>query len=165
MACQAPLSGGGWFSRQEYWSVLAKTDCHTLREHCISCCPSRQLPWVPGAARNPATQAAAPPPHLALTGANSSPPGQPREQTPVDNPRVEVKIKPQLKPRAVWLRKKTQNLPTSCTSCRLNPHDQLARLCVYGIIRKAIESSHKRKGTSSDSSGHWHQEHIGVGAD
>ena len=25
----------------------------------------------------------------------------------------------------MWLRKKTQNLPTSCTSYRLNPHDQL----------------------------------------
>ena len=28
------------------------------------------------------------------------------------DPHVEVEIKPQLKPRAVWLRKKTQNLPT-----------------------------------------------------
>ena len=32
------------------------------------------------------TQAAVPPPHLALTGANPSPPGQPQEQTPVDDP-------------------------------------------------------------------------------
>ena len=46
-----------------------------------------------------ATQAAAPPPHLALTGANPSPPGQPQEQTPVDDPHAEVEIKPQLKPR------------------------------------------------------------------
>ena len=45
------------------------------------------------------TQAAAPPPHLALTGANPSPPGQPQEQTPEDNPQVEVEVKPQLKPR------------------------------------------------------------------
>ena len=28
----------------------------------------------------------------------------------------------------MWLRKKTQNLPTSCTSCRFNPHYQLGRL-------------------------------------
>ena len=34
----------------------------------ISGCPSRQPPWVPGAARTPATQAAAPPPHLASRG-------------------------------------------------------------------------------------------------
>jgi len=45
------------------------------------------------------TQAAAPPPHLALTGANPSPPGQPQELTPVDDPHAEVEIKPQLKPR------------------------------------------------------------------
>ena len=45
------------------------------------------------------TQAAAPPPHLALTGANPSPPGQPQEQTPVDDPHAEMEIKPQLKPR------------------------------------------------------------------
>ena len=93
------LSGRRGFSRQEYWSVLANTGCHTLLEHCISCCPSSQLPWVPDAARTPAPQAAAPPPHLALTGANPSPPGQPQEQTPVEDPHVQVEMKPQLKPR------------------------------------------------------------------
>ena len=92
------LCQGGWFSRQEHWSVLANTGCHTLLEHCISFCPSRQPPWVPGAARTPATQAAAPPPHLELTGANPSPSGQPQGQTPVDDPHAEVEIKPQLKP-------------------------------------------------------------------
>jgi len=45
------------------------------------------------------TQAAASPAQLALTGANPSPPGQPQEQAPVDDPHVEVEIKPQLKPR------------------------------------------------------------------
>jgi len=45
------------------------------------------------------TQAAAPPPHLALTGANPSPPGQPQEQSPVDDTQAGVEIKPQLKPR------------------------------------------------------------------
>ena len=44
------------------------------------------------------TQAVAPP-HLALTGANPSPPGQPQAQTPVDDPHVEVEIKPQWKHR------------------------------------------------------------------
>ena len=85
------------------------------------------------------TQAAAPPPHLALTGANPSPPGQPQEQTPVDNPHVEVEIKPQLKLRGSVARKKTQNLPTSCTSCRLHPHNQLGRLCVYGIYKRTLK--------------------------
>ena len=49
-------------------------------EHYISCCPSHQFPWVPGAARTPVTQAAAPPPHLALTGANPNPPGSLRSK-------------------------------------------------------------------------------------
>ena len=97
LACQASLLGG--FSRQEYWSVLANTGCHTLLEHCISYCPRHQLPRVPGAARTPATQAAAPPPCLAFTGADSSSPGRPQEQIPGDDPHAEVEIRPQMKPR------------------------------------------------------------------
>ena len=42
VVCQAFLSGS--FSRQEYWSVFTNTGCHSLLEHCISCCPSLQLP-------------------------------------------------------------------------------------------------------------------------
>ena len=95
VACQAFLSGS--FSRQEYWSVLANTGCHTLLEHYISYCPSHQVPWLPAAARTPVSKAAASPPHLALTGTDPSLPGQPQEQTPVDNSHVE--IKPQLKSR------------------------------------------------------------------
>ena len=66
--CPARLVCQG-FSRQEYWSVLANTGCHTLLEYWISCCSGHQLPWVPGAARTPENQAAAAPPQLALTGA------------------------------------------------------------------------------------------------
>jgi len=88
-------------------------------------------------------QAAAPPPHLALTGAKAGPPGQPQEKTTVDSPHVEMEIKPQLNPGAVWLRKKTQSLPTSCTSCRINPQDQLGRLCVYGIYKRPLKASTK----------------------
>ena len=39
VACQASLPERG-LSRQEYWSVLANTGCHTLLEHCISCYPT-----------------------------------------------------------------------------------------------------------------------------
>ena len=60
--------------------------------------------------------------------------------TPVDDPRAEVEIKPQLKPRAVWLRKKTQNLPTSYTSYRLNPHNQVGWLCVYGLYKRTLKA-------------------------
>ena len=80
VACQASLLGQ--FARQEYWNVLANTGCHTLLEHCISYYSSRQPLWVPGAARTPATQAAAPPPHLAFTGVNPRPPGQPQKLNP-----------------------------------------------------------------------------------
>ena len=97
VACQSPLSEE--FSRQEYWSVLVNIGCYTLLEHCISCCPSSQLPWVSCTTRTPATQAAAPPPHLALTGVDLSPPGQPQEQTLVDDLHAELEIKPQLNPR------------------------------------------------------------------
>ena len=34
---------------------------------------------------------------------------------------------------AVWLKKRTPNLPTTSTSCRLSPHDQLSRLCLWNI--------------------------------
>ena len=44
-------------------------------------------------------QAAAPAPHLALIGAHPRPPEQSQEQPPVDHPRAEVSIKPQLKPK------------------------------------------------------------------
>ena len=97
----------------------------------------------PGAARTPVTQAAALPPHLALTGANQSPPGQPQEQTLVDDPHAEVKIKPQLKPRGSVTKEEDPNIPTSCTSCRLNPHNQLGRLCVYGIYKRTLRASTK----------------------
>ena len=136
-------------------------------QHCISCCPSYQLPWVPGAARTPATQAAASPPHLALTGANLSPPGQPQEQTPMDNPHAEVEIriirinKNKLKSRDSVGKEEHPKPSTICTGYRLNPHDQLGRLCVWNI-QKVIGSSHKRKRTSSDNCGHWRQEHTRI---
>ena len=92
------LSQGRGFYMQRYWCALANTGWHTLLEHYISCCPSHQLPWVPGAARTPVNQAVAPP-HLALIGANPSPPGQSQEQTPVDDSHADMEIKPQLEPR------------------------------------------------------------------
>ena len=65
-----------WHARLlcQRWGSPANTGCHTLLEHYISCCPSYQSPWVPGAARTPVTQAAVTFPHLTLTEANPSPP-------------------------------------------------------------------------------------------
>ena len=42
--CQASLSGRFSLSVSQYWTVLVNTGCHTLLEHCISCCISHQLP-------------------------------------------------------------------------------------------------------------------------
>ena len=47
----------------------------------------------------------------------------------------------------MWLSKKTQNLPTSCTNCRLNPYNQLGRLCVYGIYKRSLRVPTKEKKT------------------
>ena len=41
-------------------------------------------------------QAAAPPPHLVLTGRDSGPPWKPQEQNPVYDPYAEVEIKEKL---------------------------------------------------------------------
>ena len=79
--------------------IVTRVGCHTLLEDYTSCSSSYQLPCAPGVARAPATQADAPPPHLALTWADPSPSGQSQEKTPVDDPHVEVQIKPQLNPR------------------------------------------------------------------
>ena len=43
----------------------------------------------------------------------------------------------------MWLRQKTQNFSTNCTSYRLNPHDQLGRLCLYGIYKRTLRAPTK----------------------
>ena len=45
----------------------------------------------------------------------------------------------------MWLRKRTQNLPTSFTNCRLNPHDQLGGLSVYTTHERAMGIIAKEK--------------------
>ena len=56
-------------------------------------------------------RAALPPPHPFLTGADPSPPGQPQEQTPVDDPHAKVSIKPQLSSRNGVTKEEDQTLP------------------------------------------------------
>ena len=89
------------------------------------------------------TQAAAIPPHGAFTGADPSPPGQPQEQTPVDDPHAEVEIKSQLKPGgSVAKEENPKPSHQSCyTSSRLNPYDQLDRLFVYGIYKRTLNDN------------------------
>ena len=127
--CGLPASLSVGFSRQEYCSVLANTGFHTLLKHYISCFPNCQLPWVPGAVTTPEAQATAPPPQLVLTGTDPSPPGQPQEQTAVDDPCTEVEIKPQLKPRGGVA--KEEDPKPSCQVYKLHiKSTRLTRLCV-----------------------------------
>ena len=74
---------------------------------------------------------------------------QPRDQTPVSCIAgrfftSEVGIKPQLNSRVrEVLRKRIENHFTSCTSGRLNPHNQLGRLCVYGTYKRSLRAPTK----------------------
>ena len=61
----------------------------------------------------------------------------------MDNPHAELEIKPQLKPRGSVAKEEDPNFSTRCTSCRLNPHDQLGRLCVYGIYKRSLRAPTK----------------------
>ena len=127
VACQASLSGG--FSRQEYWSwlpypsrapyfllPLLPTPLSTL------CC---QGPWVPRSCTTltPGTHWRRHKSSRAASGANPCGWSSCR-----DGSSTGVWMNHNWNPGALWLRKKTQNLPTSCISYRLNPHDQLGRL-------------------------------------
>ena len=134
------LCQGGGLSRQEYWSILTNTGCQSLLEHYISCCPSCQLPWVPGAARTPETQAAVSSPHLALTGANPSPPGQPQEQTPMDDPHAEVKIKPQLKSRGSVAKEED---PRPSHHLQIKSIWLTRQTRVYGIYKRSLRAPPK----------------------
>ena len=54
----------------------------------------------------------------------------------MDDPHAEVEIKPQLKPRGSVAKEEDPKPSTSCTRCRLNPHDQLVRL--YEIYKRLL---------------------------
>ena len=56
----------------------------------------------------------------------------------MSDPHAEVDIKPQLKARGSVAKKRFKTFPPAVTSCRLNPHDQLGRLCVYGIYKRSL---------------------------
>ena len=61
----------------------------------------------------------------------------------MDDPHAKVEIKLQLKPRASVAKEEDSKPSPSCTSCRLNPHDQLGRLCVYGIYKRTLRAPTK----------------------
>ena len=61
----------------------------------------------------------------------------------MDDPHVQVEIKPQLKPRGSVANEEDLNFPTSFTSYGLNPHNQLGRLCVYEIYKRTLRAPTK----------------------
>ena len=107
-----------------------------------------------GAARTPATQGAAPAPHLALTEANPSPPGQPQEQTSGNAPHSEVKIKPQLKSRGNVAKEEDPKPSYQLYKMQIKSTWSTRQTLYLWKIKKGIESSHKITHTSSDSCGH-----------
>ena len=61
----------------------------------------------------------------------------------MDDPHAEVEIKPQLKPRGGVAKQEDPSLSTGCTFCRLSPHDQLGKLCDYGIYKRSLRAPTK----------------------
>ena len=61
----------------------------------------------------------------------------------MDDPYVEVDIKPQLKPRDSVAKEEDPKPSPQLYSCRLNPHGQLGRPCVYGIYERSLRAPTK----------------------
>ena len=83
----------------------------------------------------------------------------------MDNPHVEVEIKPQLKPRGSVA--KEEDPKPSCQLYKLQMKSTQSTRQTVSLwnIEKVTEHSHKTKLTSSDNCGPWRQEHTGVGPD
>ena len=91
---------------------------------------------MPGAAIIPATQAAAASPPLALTGANLSPPGQPQELTPMDDPHAEVEIKSQLKSRGSGTKEKDLKPYQQLYNLQIKPTQSTRQtLCLWNLTK------------------------------
>ena len=56
----------------------------------------------------------------------------------MDDPHAEVEIKPQLKPKGSVAKEEDPKPSNQLYSCRVNPQDQLGRLCVYGIYKRTL---------------------------
>ena len=79
----------------------------------------------------------------------------------MDDPYVEVEIKPQLKPRGSVAKEVDKTFPPGVQAADCTTKQTLCQWTIY----KDIESSHERKCTSCDSCGHWRLEHTEVGPD
>ena len=63
----------------------------------------------------------------------------------MDNPHLEVEIKPQLNPRGSVAKEEDSKPSYQLTSCRLNLRDLLSRLCVYRIYKRPSRAPTKTK--------------------
>ena len=97
---------------------------------------------VPGTVRLHIFQVAEPIPHPGLWGQNQAL-GAAAESNPCDDSYTKVEIKPQLKLRGSVSKEENQKLPTSGKTCRLNPHNWISRLCVYGIYKRTMRDPAK----------------------
>ena len=61
----------------------------------------------------------------------------------MNNPYPEVEIKSQLKPRDSVTKEEDPKPSYQLYSYRSNLHDQLGRLCVYGIYKRALRAPTK----------------------
>ena len=56
----------------------------------------------------------------------------------MDDPHAEVEIKSQLKPRGSVTKEEDPKPSHQLYSCRINPHNQLGRLCVCEIYKRSL---------------------------
>ena len=61
----------------------------------------------------------------------------------MDDPHVEVEIKPQLKPRGSVAKEEDPKPSYQVYKLHLNPHDQLSILCVDGIFKRPLRAPTK----------------------
>ena len=83
----------------------------------------------------------------------------------MDDPHVEVAIKPQLKPRGSVAKEEDPKPSHQLYKLQIkSTRSTRQTLCLWEIL-KGTESAHKRKCTISYSCVHWRQEHTEVGPD
>ena len=61
----------------------------------------------------------------------------------MDDQHVEVEIKPQLKPRGSVAKGEDPKPSHQLYKLKIKPHDQLSRLCVYGIYKRPLRAPTK----------------------
>ena len=61
----------------------------------------------------------------------------------MNDTQTEVEIKPQLKPKGSVAKEEDPKPSNQLYSCRVNPQDQLGRLCVYGLYKRSLRAPTK----------------------